>query len=375
MSSTLCTLCPKMCRFACPVADATADEGATPTAMMQAWKMAQDGDLSWSDAADSLSRCTGCEACRAPCEFDQDIPSYLYEARAEAWEQGAIPAGAKALHEAQLSSGTAFGIDARAVLKEHAGDGDFDKKGRVLYWPGCRQLAEAPTEVKATMALLRALGADHVSLPARDDVPGCCGAALRVIGDRRGFAATAAGLQQYMNRQRTVVTSDSGCIGALRDGFPEVGHDINAEVLHLGEYLLFFDERLKELGAQACAAWEASGEAWPTFVVHDACGLHRRQGRGQAVHAVVAAVTGTDPRTFGPSADRTACCGAGDFHDVRRPDAAKQVAAASIPNDLARGAWVITGDTTCRGALANAAPQRVFDLVGFLAEWLNPVLN
>ena len=372
---TLCTLCPKMCRFACPVADATADEGATPTAMMQAWRMAQSGALPWAVAADTLGRCTGCEACRAPCEFEQDLPRMLYAARAEAWERGAVPEGAGALHRAQLDSGTPFGIDARAVLKEHGRPDDFDRKGRVLYWPGCRQLAEAPAEVAATVDLLRALGANHVSLPARDDVPGCCGAALRVIGDQRGFEAAAAGLQQYFNRQRTVVMPDSACIGALRDGYPEIGLAVNAELLHLGEYLLFFREQLMDLGAAACAAWESAGEAWPGFVVHDACGLHRRQGRGEAVRAVVECVTGEAPGTFGPSADRTACCGAGDFHDLRRPSAAAAVASASVPDDLPPGAWIITGDVTCRGALDQAAEQhRVFDLVGFLAEWLRPAL-
>ena len=368
---TLCTLCPKMCRFACPVADATADEGATPTAMMQAWRMAQAGTLPWLAAANTLARCTGCEACRAPCEFDNDVPAMLYAARAEAWEQGAVPEGAAGMHRHQLESGTPFGVDARAALKEHGSADDFDRKGRVLYWPGCRQLAEAPAEVAATMALLRALGADHVSLPARDDVPGCCGAASRVMGDQRGFEAAAAGLQQYFNRQRTIVMPDSACLGALRDGYPEAGVSVNAEILHLAEYLLFFADRLRELGAAACSAREARGEPWPVFVVHDACGLHRRQGRGEAVHAVVECVTGQRPASFGKSADRTACCGAGDFHDLRRAEAAAAVAAAATPVDLPDGAWVITGDTTCRGALAGAAARhRVFDLVSFLAEWL-----
>ncbi len=303
------------------------------------------------------------------------MPGLLYTARAEAWEHGAIPGGSAALHRAHLDSGTPFGIDAHAVLADHADEAHFDRKGRVLYWPGCRQLAEAPDAVRATMDLLEALGADHVSLPARGDVPGCCGGALRVIGDRRGFEAAAAGMQQYLNRQRTVVTSDSACIGAVRDGYPEAGVSVNAEVLHLGEYLLFFTDRLKELGAAACDARQARREAWPAFVVHDACGLHRRQGRGDAVRAVVEAVTGQPPRTFGPSADRTACCGAGDFHDLRRPEAAADVATASVPADLPDGAWIITGDGTCRGALARATEHRTFDLVGFLSEWLGPTLT
>ena len=43
--------------------------------------------------------------------------------------------------------------------------------------------------------LLHRLGAEHISLPARDDVPTCCGAPLRVIGDRTGLQVVASGSQ------------------------------------------------------------------------------------------------------------------------------------------------------------------------------------
>ncbi len=370
----LCSLCPKMCRFACPVAEGSADEGATPTAMMQAWELAKDGQLPWEDAADAFSKCTGCEACRAPCEYGQDVPAMLYAARAEAWEKGAVPAQTREMHQRYLDSGTPFGIDTNAVLREHCAPEDFQRKGRVLYWPGCRSVAEQPGTVAATMRVLRALGADHVSLPARKDLPGCCGAPLRAAGDQTGLQVAAAGLQQYFNRQRTWVSPDPGCLHTVREGYPDAGTEINAEVLHLAEYLLFFEERLTELGKQACAVVESGAEPWPAFVVHDACALSRRLGRGEPVRQVVEALTGVEPGCWGASPDRTQCCGAGDFHDLRRPEAAAQVAASARP-DLPANAWVITGDPGCRTSLeATAGGARVMDVAGFLEAWLGPVV-
>lgn len=370
----LCSLCPKMCRFACPVAEGSADEAATPTAMMQAWELAKSGDLPWDAAAEAFSRCTGCEACRAPCEFEQDVPAMLYAARAEAWRNGAVPAQTRAVQQAYLDSGTPFGIDATAVMKEACGEEDFQRKGRVLYWPGCRSLAEQPDTVSTTMKLLRALGADHVSLPARKDLPGCCGAPLRAVGDEAGLQVAAAGLQQYFNRQRTWVSPDPGCLHTVREGYPGAGNEIHAEVLHLAEYLLFFEDRLRDLGRQACEAAEQRGDPWPAFVVHDACGLSRRLGRGEPVRQVVAAVTGVAAGCWGASPDRTVCCGAGDFHDLRRPEAAARIAASARP-ELPADAWVITGDPGCRASLqVTAGKARVTDVAGFLEAWLGPVL-
>jgi len=357
------------------VAAGDGDETATPTTMMQTWELARDGKLGWDVAADALSRCTGCEACATPCEFDPDIPSLLYAARAEAWEQGAVPDGAKALHEVYLRSGNPFGIDTAAELLASASDEDFDRKGRVLYWPGCRELAERPERQGDVMRLFRSLGADHVSLPARQDLPGCCGGPLRAIGDEAGLSMAAAGLHQYFERQRTWVTPATDCLQTVLKGWPESDHALAVEVLHVAEYLTFFKDQLADLGR---AAMEQAQPSLPTLIVHDACGLARRLDRGAAVYDVLEAATGVRPSSFGPTPERTICCGAGDFHDLRRPDAAAAVARYAVRDrELPRGSIVVTGDASCVASLGSATPDgvEVHDLVGFLLSWLDPVLE
>lgn len=345
--------------------------------MMEGLIRARDGSLPWAEAADLLQRCTGCEACRAPCEYDQEVPDLLYAGRAEAWEHGGITAQQSTLHQTHLRSGNPFGIDLQGSLKEHAAPEDFQRKGRVLYWPGCRGMAEQGERIGAEMNLLRQLGASHVSLPTREDVPGCCGGALRALGDRHGLQASAAGLQQYFNRQRTWVSPSATCLHTLREGYPSVGIEIHAEVLHLGEYLLFFRERLKQLGTAARSARSDEPSALPAVFLHSSCTLHRRLGRGSPVAEVVAAVTGREVVHLPPGPDRTNCCGAGDFHDLRRPAAAEEMASWSARDvELPRHAWIITGDSTCEGALRKgyAGRAEVFDLMGFLLSWLEPVL-
>jgi len=375
--SSLCALCPRLCRYACPVSQATADEGATPTAMAQAWRAAKAGDLPWKAAADIVSRCTGCMACKAPCELEQDVPSYLYAARADAWTNGAVPDGAQLLHKHYLDSGNPFGADLHSSMREHADDGsDFDRKGRVLFWPGCRSLHEQPDQVAEVMNVFRALGADHVSLPSRKETP-CCGAPLRAIGDEAGFQVAIAANQQYFNRQRTWVTPSADCLNAVREGYPSTGNAITAEVLHLSEYLAFFTEQLADLGYAAYERGARLGQPAPEVVVFDSCGVGRRAGRGEAIYAVMEAVLGSTPASFAPTPGRTVCCGAGDFHDLRRPDAADQTAKYAVEQGSARsGSWIVVTDSGCLAGLRRALPEhRVDDLTGFLVGWLGGAIE
>ena len=373
---TLCSLCPRMCRYACPVSNGAADETATPTAMIQAWKEAQAGRLSWKAAADAVSRCTGCMACQAPCEFDQDVPSMLYQARAQAWTNGGVPDGAQLLHKHYLDSGNPYGEDLHRAMREHASDGDFDRKGRVLFWPGCRLLHDAPADVATLMHVFRALGADHISLPAREETP-CCGGPLRAIGDEAGFQVAIAGLQQYFNRQRTWITPSAECLNTVREGYGSTGNDITAEVLHLSEYLLFFRDQVADLGKAAMDRLERLDAGVPPILVFDSCGVRRRAGRGDAVYDLLEAATGARPPSFGISADRTVCCGAGDFHDLRRPEAAARVAEFAIDGrPVPAGSWIVATDTACTSSLQRAidAGAHVMDLTTFLVRWLGPAV-
>lgn len=370
---SLCANCPRLCRYACPVAQATADEAATPTAMAQAWRAAKNGTLAWSDAAEVVSRCTGCMACKAPCELEQDVPSYLYEARAQAWTNGAVPDGAQHVHKAMLDAGNPFGEDQTKALREAATDDDFDRKGRVLFWPGCRALHEQPDAVAGLMAIFRALGADHVSLPARDEVS-CCGAPLRAIGDAAGFEVSIAAHHQYFNRQRTWITGSGECLNAVREGYGSTGNAVTAEVLHLAEFLAFFADQLADLGHAAYVHRAEAGLPAPRVVVFDSCGVGRRAGRGEAVYTVLEAALGSRPPSFAPSPGRTVCCGAGDFHDLRRPVAAAAMAEYAMRHGDAGDAWLVATDSGCLGSLRAAAGVEVDDLVGFLVKWLGPAV-
>ncbi len=86
-----CAMCPKMCRFACPVARATASDGVHPTGLASAIVAAARGALPWEEAGRVVYECTMCLGCNTYCALDQDVPAYIREARAEAVDRGAAP--------------------------------------------------------------------------------------------------------------------------------------------------------------------------------------------------------------------------------------------------------------------------------------------
>lgn len=368
----LCVLCPKLCRFGCPVATATGREEATPTVMLQLARAARRGEVPWSIAAEAAALCTACGACRSPCEFDQDVPSMLRAVRAEAWEQGARAPGAAPVHRALLDHGTPFAPPAGEGADLRAKGPGRDPKARVLYWPGCRVEAEGEARLRADLDLFAALGADHLSLPARDDVPRCCGGAACAVGDQPGLQVAAAGLDQYFNRQRTWISPSSLCLRTVLQAWPEVGHEVRAEVVHTAEYIRLFDGRLRALGERA-----RQGAAAPHVYVFDACGLHRLLARGSATREVLAAAFGVEPQAVEPDPDRTACCGGGDLFDLREPACAVDLAVRGAPAvSPPRDAWIVTGDPDCVVSLRRRFPNhRVFDLLAALSEWFGPLVS
>lgn len=76
-----CTFCPRLCRHTCPVALATGREAATPTALMTAVWLAEQGRMDPALAGRATALCTSCQACQVHCKDHVPVPSLLASAR------------------------------------------------------------------------------------------------------------------------------------------------------------------------------------------------------------------------------------------------------------------------------------------------------
>ncbi|MFT7520105.1 MAG: hypothetical protein ACI9MC_002249 [Kiritimatiellia bacterium] len=114
-----CALCPRLCRPACPVANATGHEAAVPSLIAAAVVRWRRGDWPSSLAAEALTLCTACGACGDHCHIHHPLPALLATARS----QLLVPPVPQALRELQ-GKGTMVAVesDDRAwsdVLSRH----------------------------------------------------------------------------------------------------------------------------------------------------------------------------------------------------------------------------------------------------------------
>src|SRR5687767_1965181 len=85
-----------MCRFACPVAEATGKESVTPWGIDRVISaMARGVELS-AEEQQPVWACTGCRQCGGACVPGLDLPTHVRAARRAAVDNGAAPPGIEA---------------------------------------------------------------------------------------------------------------------------------------------------------------------------------------------------------------------------------------------------------------------------------------
>ena len=77
-----CAYCPKVCRFACPVSDATQNETTSTWGKMSEAHLVTTGKRTLEPGgAKALYACTGCMRCRSFCKHENEVGFALFSAR------------------------------------------------------------------------------------------------------------------------------------------------------------------------------------------------------------------------------------------------------------------------------------------------------
>jgi ferredoxin len=72
-----CSLCPRLCRHACPVTTGSAREAAVPALIAGVLRDWERGKLSDADALEVATLCVDCGACRDACHLHVPLPEHL----------------------------------------------------------------------------------------------------------------------------------------------------------------------------------------------------------------------------------------------------------------------------------------------------------
>lgn len=345
-----CVTCPKMCRFACPVAHEEAREAVTPWGLVSLihGSVQNSGTLSLdAGLADVLQRCTGCLRCQSACVHDNDVPSVVNTARALAREAGLIDV--EPSRRGLATRGSEHPIDGRAL--------GFAAEASIAFVPSCSLRDDALHGLRRHGRLLRDLGIAAELVPTAHD---CCGAPLLEAGMeglwRDRFIERAAALSGF----DTVVTD---CDDWLAHCAKPWGQRVlqRAGVGRVVHWTELVADRLSTTEPQVVEH----------VVWHAGCRLGRGAGVYDAPRRIVDWATGNGFAELPDIDENAQCCGAGGGYEQHDAESARALA-DSILGTLPAQAVLVTSRPQCVSHFSECGDIRVlglFDLVTTALGW------
>lgn len=346
-----CAYCPKVCRFACPVSEATQNESLSTWSKMTGAHLAQTGDRPLDvQSALALHACTGCMRCTRFCKHENPVGHSLFAARGEAISRGLNPKGASSTLATFAQAQNPFGVELAPLLKR------FRAESPVRYplFVGCTALVKVPQLIEDALYVSQAFGAPVGVGRASER---CCGYPLYAAGAMEAFAAHAAATARALEQYHELVVLDPGCAWTLKVAWAEVGVEPTARVRTLVEVLA---ENLPH-----APQWAPLPE---TVGYHDSCKLGRGLGQYDEPRALLLkAVQGF---LEAPSCrEDGGCAGAGGLLPRTFPEAAVEVARRQAA-EVARGGETVVSACPSSTRMFARAGRRAEDLVSVLRRWL-----
>jgi len=360
----LCSFCPKMCRHACPVAEAERTETAIPEAKVAVARMVMDGMVPLTEeVAATAYKCTSCLLSREFCKHANDVPVILQRLRAEAIQRGVAPERVRTFLDRFASAGNPYEAGLEEVVRS-AVPAQWREGGRpVRLLADCVTLRHFPGHLTDLCEILRAIGDRDVSVIAFEK--GCCGYPLYAMGDREAFRERARSVAKEIQSASKIVCPSPGCAHTVKNLYPSVGVPVAPEVVHTSTWL---QTRRADLLPHL------EPDADETLSFHDSCHLTRYLGETQAPRALLDAVSRKPVREMAYHGKTVDCSGGGGGYAKVFPAGAAEIARRRIEEFEMTGAdRLVTACPSCRRQFEKAAgPGRFVDIVSLIAERLRP---
>lgn len=330
-----CAFCPKLCRAACPVSDAEANESTTPWGQMGSVLSVASGNVEPSQAyAAAAFACAGCLNCTERCEQRNPVAPTLYDARAVYARLGLTPEPARRV--AAGFTRRAKALKARVAELASVPGQRADAPTALLL--GCDYTLRLPDEAADALAAARGLFGEFRLLGA------CCGLPLTLAGEVDQAAQARRALLAEMAGARRLVVVDAGCAHALQDEGATP---------------------LARIAFQALDSKRGPRNA-PSFHdarYHDACQLGRGLGEYEAPRALLRLASGREPREFRRNRQDAHCSGGGGLLPLTRPETASRIATERVSEHERLGGGKLV--TACARSLTQfrAAGADAVDLV------------
>lgn len=332
-----CVFCPKLCRWACPVAEAEGRETVTPWGLMTLLDDVRRGRALDADVGDAWAHCTRCGRCQQVCKHHNDVPRAMLDARAAAVEAGVSPPAWRTWSDA-----------AYPISPSHDA---LPEGGPTILLAGWADEAR----IAAAIEVLAAAGWRDLARPRG----GLRDAGHRSLNAGRpvAFAAAVEGLAVAVGDAETIICLDAEDAEALRFEYPERGvwSTPAPRAMHLIEAV---DGRLE--GLKPALAGDV--------LYLDACRLGRGLGIVDPPRAMLKAAIGGVIREALTHGEAGGCCGAGAGFAAVDPVAATQVARDAV--DIEPDVPVVIAGACSAHLRAALAPRAVRSWVEVIADGL-----
>lgn len=357
-----CTFCPKMCKFACPVGNATGDETLTPWGRQTLLHLVGQGHIEFDrEVASVMYRCAACLLCRQYCDHLIEVPPVMVAAREKAVAEGVAPVEVGEFRGRWSRHNNPFGDDLRTRVKTLVPETYFAKEAQVLFFAGCRQIYHHPSVVKDTFKVFEAMGIDYVACHEGEAM--CCGAPLRELGLRDEYEKNASALAERLGGYKVIISGSPACVYELKVMYRQMDLKITPKVYHTTEFL-----------------WPMVKEG--NFVVrkpfprkimyHDPCTLGRYLGVYDAPRSLLAHVLREEMGEFSRNRAESECCGGYGGLTITDEKLASHIAKDRLGEFLeSDAATLVTACPACADQFQTADKKiEVMDLISLLARCL-----
>ncbi len=348
---TMCTYCPKVCRFSCPVSEATANESHSAWGKMTTAHQVALGQRRMDESASkAIHACTGCGRCKSFCKHDNEVGDALFAARSIARAEGLQPQGAATTMATFTQSGNPFGQSLGEVVARFKAQTPM----RYPLFPGCGTLVKRTGLIDDALTVANAFGAPMGVCKASTR---CCGYPLYAGGATLQFVEHAKSFAATLEHYPELVVMDPGCAHTLAVVYPKFEIKLPSRIRTLYEVL-----------ADNLPHAPIKPPLDETVGYHDACHLGRGMGQYEQPRALLWRAVSHVLEAPSSRAEG-GCSGGGGLLPRTMPEASVEIARRQALEVSSGGQSVVTACATSKRMFERAG-KKTEDLVSILRRWL-----
>ncbi len=349
---TYCAFCPKVCRFACPVSEATQSESLSTWGKMTAAHLVQAEQRPLDEStAKALHACSGCGRCTSFCKHENTVGDALFAAREATVKAGLQPKGAASTLATFTQAQNPFGHELAALVTSWRSDTPV----RYPLFPGCSSLMKRPQLIEDTIAVSKAFGAP---MGVTRVASRCCGYPLYAAGAHDAFREHARANAEALESVPELTVLDPGCAFTFKVVYPQFGVPLKTRIRTVVEVL---EENLEHAPHKPPLP--------ETVGYHDSCHLGRGLGQYDQPRALLSRAV-TKVQEAASIRREGGCSGGGGLLPRTMPEVAVEVARRQALEVAPQPDVSVVTACPTSTRMFERSGKKSYDLMAVLRRWV-----